>query len=783
MTTHIFGIRHHGPGSARSLRRALEDLRPDIVLVEGPPDAADVLPLLAQPDMQPPVALLIYAHEVPRLAVYYPFAVFSPEWQAMRYALTSGIPLRFMDLPQRHQMGVELALLDAPAAPPEGDPAAAPAPPEPPQPAEAEPTGTTAVAPEPQPAPINPQLDPIGALAEAAGYSDGERWWEQMVEQRSDAAGLFEAIQEAMATLRDGLTLTDPIEIRREAWMRQTIRQAVREGFQRIAIVCGAWHGPALVDLSNAAADGRILKGMPSVDVRATWVPWTYGRLSYRSGYGAGIESPGWYEHMFTVEAAVGPGRPASDRSFEITVRWMARVAQLLRGEGLDASSAHVIEAVRLAETLASMRGRSLPGLLELNEASQAVFCFGSDLPMRLIHDRLIVGERLGEVPEATPLAPLQQDLARLQKRLRLPAKASWEDKDLDLRNQTDLERSRLLHRLNLLKVSWGKLQGSSGKGTFRELWRLEWQPELSVGLIEAGIWGNTIADAAEAFARDAANRAAALPELTQLVDQALLADLPDAVAHLMRRIQDEAAVSSDIDHLMDALPPLANVLRYGNVRRTDTDAVAHVVDGMVTRAAIGLPSACAGLNDDAAAALFGRIVKTSGAVGLLQNEDLQAVWHSALRRVADLRGCHGLVAGRAVRLLLDAGVLNAGEAAQRLGLALSTAADPPQAAAWVEGLIKDSGTLLIHDDGLWSILDGWLMGLGAEAFTYTLPLLRRTFSSFNQPERRALGERARKGPAARVRRLSGTTDSAPFDPRRAEQSLDVVGRLLGINT
>ncbi|MEL7523444.1 MAG: DUF5682 family protein, partial [Cyanobacteria bacterium J06553_1] len=53
-TLKIFGIRHHGPGSARSLVRSLQTLAPDIILVEGPPEATETLPLLANPDMQPP---------------------------------------------------------------------------------------------------------------------------------------------------------------------------------------------------------------------------------------------------------------------------------------------------------------------------------------------------------------------------------------------------------------------------------------------------------------------------------------------------------------------------------------------------------------------------------------------------------------------------------------------------------------------------------------------------------------------------------------------------------
>src|SRR3954453_11983703 len=105
MTIHIFGIRHHGPGCARSLVAALTALEPDIVLVEGPPDAADVLPLIMHEALKPPVALLVYAPDRPQLAAFYPFTHYSPEWQALRYALGRGIPARFMDLPQALRLG------------------------------------------------------------------------------------------------------------------------------------------------------------------------------------------------------------------------------------------------------------------------------------------------------------------------------------------------------------------------------------------------------------------------------------------------------------------------------------------------------------------------------------------------------------------------------------------------------------------------------------------------------------------------------------------------------
>jgi len=756
MSAHVFGIRHHGPGSARSLRRALEALQPDIILVEGPPDAANVLPLLTHPQMRPPVALLIYVPDEPQRAVYYPFALFSPEWQALHYGLTHSIPVRFMDLPQAYR----LAMIA-----------------EQPQAADQEPE-----APGPR---SQIRQDPLRWLAEAAGYSDGERWWEHMVEQRRDdltatgSSDLFVAILEAMAALRQEVDkeadASDAalMEARREAYMRKTIRAAQSEGLQRIAVVCGAWHAPVLVEsaMPPVKDDNALLKGLPKVKVQATWAPWTNGRLSWASGYGAGIESPGWYHYLWA-------SNEAGLDSTRVAIGWLTHVAQLLRGQDLDASSAHVIEAVRLAESLAALRDRPLPGLPELNEAVQAVFCFGSDTPMRLINNRLIIGETLGAVPDETPMVPLQRDLTREQKRLRFQPTAEQKSHDFDLRKPNDLARSHLLHRLNLLGVPWGKLQRADKrkKGTFHELWQVQWQPEFAVSIIEAALWGNTVPDAAAARACRAAEEAADLPALTKLVNQVLLADLPAAIGRLMERLQAEAAVANDIAHLMDALPPLADVLRYGNVRKTDASMVSHIIDELVARICVGLPVACASLNDDAAAAMFERLVQTHNAITLLQSQAQVGAWQQVLAQLADQQGIHGLLAGRCCRLLLDAGVLPVDEVARRMGLALSVGSEPAQAAAWVEGLLKGSGLLLLHNDGLWQVLDQWIMALAGEVFVTVLPLLRRTFSTFAAPERRQMGERAKHGLA---RPAAGAQPE--FDAERAERVLPLVAQLLGL--
>ncbi|NEQ48481.1 MAG: hypothetical protein F6K00_35115 [Leptolyngbya sp. SIOISBB] len=767
MTVTVFGIRHHGPGSARSLVRSLHTLQPDIVLVEGPPEADAAIPLMTHPEMRPPVALLVYAPEHLQQAAFYPFAEFSPEWQALRYGVNQGIPVRFMDLPQTHRLALSAAKEETPASDNGGKETS-------------ELDGDAKLEPpETSPQRLRP-TDPLGWLAEAAGYRDSERWWEHWVEQRQDGTALFEAILEAMIALREDVEKTYPpdagnpfdcLEAQREAYMRQTIRQAQKEGFEAIAVVCGAWHAPALNEpLPTQKPDKELLKGLPKLKVKATWIPWTYGRLASSSGYGAGITSPGWYEHLWRSSTSEHP-------SSQTGVRWMTRVARLLREEDLEASSASIIEAVRLAETLAALRDSTMPGLDEFNEAAQTIFCFGDAAPMQLIHRKLIVSDRLGQVPLETPLVPLQQDLQQLQKRLRLKPAAIEKRLTLDLRKPLDLERSHLLHRLALLQIPWGQVQSTSGKGTFKEAWELRWDPELSLKVIEAGHWGNTVIAAATATVQAQAAAAQSLGYLTDLLDQVLLAALTDVVAPLIEQLQEIAAVASDVTHLMAALPALVNVLRYRDVRQTDSATVAQVVDGLVARICIGLPGACASLDDDAAARMLQSINQTHSALKLLQQESHLQSWSATLQHLANRMNLQGLVTGRCCRLLLDEGTLPPTEAAKRLSLALSLATEPPQAAAWVEGFLQGSGLLLIHDDAIWQVLDDWVTQLSAETFTALLPLLRRTFANFTAPERRQMGERVRLG------RQELAAESRESDHDRADAALPLIAQLLGLAT
>ena len=763
MSFHIFGIRHHGPGSARSLRAALETLDPDCILVEGPPDAQAVLPLLAQESMHPPVALLVYAPDAPQHAVYYPFTHFSPEWQALRYAHERSIPARLFDLPQAIQFARaeqerarEQAIRDT-EAPDQSTEATA-------EPGDMLHDAATMAQPD-----VPVRDDPLALLAQAAGYADHELWWEQQIEQHQGSDDIFAGILEAMTELRSRALLREE-EALREAHMRTAMREAQAQGYARIAVVCGAWHGPALGDLSGAKADAALLKGLPKVPVSATWIPWTNSRLAYRSGYGAGVTSPGWYAHLWHTAPHY------------IAIRWMTLAAHQLRAAGIDASSASVIEAVRLSEALAAMRELSMPGLAEMHEAVQTVLCNGADAPMQLIRDKLEIGEAMGEVPPETPTVPLQRDLELRQKRLRLKPSPVLETPDYDLRKDTDRARSQLLHQLRLLGIEWGKPQRvyGSSNSTFHERWQLQWQVEFAVDLIEKNIWGNTVELAATGYVEHLAATAKDLPTLTDLLDRAILAELHAAVDHLLERVQTLAAISADMRHLMDALPPLAHIARYGNVRGTRAEQIMPVIAAIFERVVIGLPNACSSLDDDAATSMVASIDHAQESIDLLNDQTQRDEWHTVLAQLIDRDGVHGLVRGRCCRLLLEHQTITEDELQILARRALSPALPAAQAAAWVEGVLHGSGLLLIHQDGLWLALDAWLSDLDAATFVALLPLVRRAFAEFQPPERRAMGDKVKHLRQTGQRAAPITTDSS-IDSDHADRVLPILAQILGV--
>lgn len=714
---HYFGIRHHGPGCSARLVAALDKLKPKKVLIEGPADCGELLPLLAHQDTKPPVALLAYATEFPQCHFYYPFTLFSPEYQACLWAVKNGVPVAFIDLPANIKLASALQEL-------------------------------TADEPNTKNVPEQPSaFDPIAMLAQVAGYSDGESWWNDFLEQSyvdGDDLAVFGAIAQMMMVLRqrlldDGHNNADD-EVR-EAYMRQEIARHAKDG-ETLAVVCGAWHVPAL-DLEyplyqdgkaikhTSKADNALIKTLPkklsASKVKSTWIPWTSRRLSSMD-YGAGVSAPMWYLHLWQERFAT-----------DVTEHWLTKVATALRAEGHIISTASLIEAVRLATSLAHIRGRPTVGFEELSEASIACLCFGEELLWQQVAGVLLLGNDVGQIPADMPLAPLLEDLQRLQKQTKLAPQALAKEILVDLRSDIGLTKSLLLHRLNILGVPWGEQLDTSSRGTFREKWRLEWQPEFAVALVENLVHGNTIAQASgNKLSEDIASQT----DLSQLADsirRALEAGLDRTADFGLVRLSEQATHTDNALAFLKSISPLIHLQRYGTARQMALDKVGELVYELTVKSAIALPYAIKNISDDEALEYHTQLAQAHSALKLCQDDVLMSEWWQAFGHIVYASECHPMVRGQIVRLLYQEGRLSATDLTALLQKALSPAMPAWQSARFFEGFFAGAINHLLYDKLLLSAVQAWLMELDEADFTEYLPLFRRVFSELDSSERKRL--------------------------------------------
>jgi len=752
---HLLGIRHHGPGSAALVRQALDALDPECVLIEGAPEADELIRFVAAEGMKPPVALLLHAADDANAAVFLPFAEFSPEWQAMRWAVQHSRAVHFCDWPAA--VSLALALESAQEKPVEGDSASR----------------------------RQSDPDPLDEMAEAAGYGDGEAFWNSLIEQYggrgANALDLFRAIETAMTEARGFAVLNDADALkqsRREAFMRTRLREAMQDHAGTIAVICGAWHVSALRSVVSASSDKALLKNLPKVKVEATWVPWTDSRLSVFTGYGAGVLSPGWYGHLWGLYTGAGDRGSRDSGASEFAAVWQAKTAGTLRAEGFSAPTASAIEAARLALGLAAMRGLSVPGLVEMRDATLAAMCHGDALPMMILEQKLYIGEQVGAIGDDVPQMPLAKDLAAWQKKTRLKADDIDVEVRVDLRSEAGLLKSTLLHRLTLIEVPWGRLiEAEAGRGTFREVWMLRWKPELSVALAEALIYGVTIEQASGNAARERAKASPSVTEVADLIRAALVADLAEAATDCITYLQALAMRASDLTDLMQAVAPLVRVLRYGTARKLPEEALRALIVSLSAEVNAGVRTGSHGLDEETTAKRVQAMQQYDEALRLFGDEGLAQAWRVQLGAMVEDAQVTAALAGLSLRRLHDGRSWEMERVAAAFSRQMSGHA-PQHSGAFLEGFMSGGGEVILHDSALLRLVDAWLSEISEQDFVESLPLLRRSLSGFDSVSRRRLMELVKQsrnvvsGEVARV----GEGDNPAF-----AASLPLLCQILGI--
>ena len=329
--------------------------------------------------------------------------------------------------------------------------------------------------------------------------------------------------------------------------------------------------------------------------------------------------------------------------------------------------------------------------------------------------------------------------------------------------------------------IDWAIPGGTDGKGTFKEKWTLYHKPEQIISIIEKAIWGNTLEEATQKFLLKQTKEIRHIPELTRLLDRVIPANLPDLVEAMTMQLDRLSAASTDIIEMMEAVPDLVNIVRYGNVRNLDFSKVGDMLQAMIARILAGGVLVCINIDEEAATDILNKLVSTDYAVSTLNDPELNRMWLEFIRQVRTSVNVHPLLSGYATRLLNDKGDISAEEAQNTLSYYSSIGNAPADMAYWFEGFLRSSGSILLLDDNLWNLVNNWVCSQEKETFMELLPILKRTFSEFSPAERRKLGEKAKAGGAGGIQ--AATASATAHNEEEAVRVIPLIHRLLGIET
>lgn len=702
--TEYFGVRHLSPACGFYVEQFLDKVKPDVVLIEGPYDLNELIPSLCSVKADMPAAILAYTTKAPVNTIMYPLAEFSPEYRAMLWADINNIPVKFCDLPSGCVLNNDDDKDEFQDGKSKGES-------------------------------VYERLEKISGL-------DNDTFWEYNFEHCQDYDDFISAVEEYGKSLRE-LSESDSHNELREAFMRKTIYENEQE-YNKVAVITGAFHTHGLKNKTFTKDDEKLTKKLKEVDVKATLMPYSYYRLSSRSGYGAGSKAPAYYEILWRNRI--------NGNLSDAKVEYLSRLASYQRENGFSASSAEVIESVRLAETLCAMRGGSMPSMADLRDSAVTCMGHGSFSEISLACADVEIGTKIGTLPDGTVCTSVQEDFVRQLKELKLDRfrKAKGEELALDLRENLrvkseksaflDLNRSFFLHRLRICGINFGeKAMRNQENATWSEKWVLSWSPETEIQIVEASLNGDTIESVADFILNNKLITAEKLADTAEVLSDAFECGLAECLKTAVNAVQKLAVDCASAVDSANTIHILSGIVRFGNIRRIDTEPLVPLIQQLFLRFCLQADSASV-CDSNAATELITAISRVNDACLAHDFLDTEK-FIKLISELSDNDRVNPLISGFSCALLLERGKLDSSKLSELISRRMSKGNPPAESALWFEGLSKRNRRSLISRISVWEKLVEFIAELDDDEFKPILICLRRTFSDFSPSEKSDIAE------------------------------------------
>jgi hypothetical protein len=700
---HIVGVRHHSPACARLAQSVIRATKPTFVLIEGPSDMNDRLDELRL-DHDPPIALFSFlrsAHETDR-ASWYPICASSPEWVALRTAAEVGSTVNFMDLPAWHPAFGERVNLSSDGEDRYGE--------------------------------------VIDRLCERTGTVGLDALWDHLFEGVDDLSLLAEALDAYFDELR-ALGDASPGDLQREEHMRAWILAALSKTDGDVVVVCGGFHGPALRMEGPTEEVNWPAAVVPAEGRAETYlVPYANERLDSFTGYQSGMPSPAYYDVLY----ASGP-RAAADEM-------LRRVVIRLRADRQTVSTADLVALSALVEGLARLRGHHVPMRVDLLDGSATALlktATDSALPWEergplnprthplLAHViQTFRGDQVGALDPRTPRPPLLHDALAELDAAGIVTTERATTLHVDRTKPNDVKRAEVLHRLRVLDVP-GFARTGSGI-SIDETWTVRFVLERDVALIEASMYGPTLATAATGrlihFLQVASSAGSSVDAAWVLLD-AILAGLDSLTADTIRTAA--RILEADPD-----LPRVSSALDVFRLLLGDNTEPSVLRTQIIDLAKLGVDRFLWLLEQlrGSAQATDAAIVRgVAAALELVRRFDaFPSGLHGTLTRRALDRDCPAGVRGACLGAVWNLALVDDGHA---LALsALQSIGPDENPGDLLGGLFATARHQFVKQPDLIGAVDAMVAGWTPDEFLRLLPGLREAFGWFPSRERSQLG-------------------------------------------
>ncbi len=528
--------------------------------------------------------------------------------------------------------------------------------------------------------------------------------------------------------------------------MRRQILNTLAAGHQpdKIVVVCGAYHAAALANLEDGMTDEEI-DMLPCLTTKLTLMPYTYYKLSSLSGYGAGNLAPHYYQMMWE--------RMKKGSLEDLPHHYLSTVARYLRDSGTHRSTAEIIEAVRLAESLAALHGGSAPTLRDLRDAALTLLGRGELSVIAEALARTDIGTAIGELAEGISQTPIQDDLNRQLKRLKLEKYKTpvANDLELDLRENRrvsseeaaylDLNRSFLFHRLRLIGIDLVSARASSqDRATWAEHWVLKWSPEAEIQVVESTLLGETIEIASAYVLQQKLDSSSTIAEASALIRTAYECGMLHQMEAGRQTLQRLAVDTRDVVQIAASIHELSILVQYGDVRRINTKPLIPLLEQLFRRACLFLLDASQ-CNDEASGEML-KAINILNQAAIEHSEEVdELLWVQELRHLSERDDCNPRLSGVACSILLERNVMTAQQCAQEVSRRLSPGIPAELGAGWFEGMSMRNRYVLLSRLSLWEQLNDYILSLDDEEFVRALVFLRRAFSTFAPREKTMIAE------------------------------------------